>query len=118
MGITRIIGNKHGASGKIPAKALSIRQEPRIVRIDDFAIDAVPSGYLLFTRNVDQPGVIGTMGTLLANQGVNIARMHLGRDEKKREAIALINVDSELTPAGIEALRKAKGMLSVKQIHL
>jgi len=94
------------------------KQEARIVKIDDFAIDAVPSGYLLFTRNVDQPGVIGTMGTLLANQGVNIARMHLGRDEKKREAIALINVDSQLDQAGLDALRKAKGMLTVKQIHL
>ena len=73
---------------------------------------------MLFTRNSDQPGVIGAMGSTIGAHGVNIARMHLGRDPKKHEAIALINVDSELPSAAIDKLRGAKGMLSVKQIKL
>lgn len=94
------------------------KDEPRIVRIDNFLIDAVPSGYLLYTKNNDQPGVIGNMGTVIGTQGVNIARMHLGRDTSKREAIAVINVDSELAPDGLDQLRRTPGMLSVKQIKL
>ncbi len=94
------------------------KDEPRIVRIDGFNIDAVPEGTILYTRNQDQPGVIGELGTLISNQRVNIARMHLGRDKAKREAIALINVDSPLTSAGIDLLKKVKGMLQVKQISL
>lgn len=92
--------------------------EPRIVSIDRFNIDAIPEGYILFTKNTDQPGVIGSLGTTLGTQGVNIARMHLGRDPKKGEAIALVNIDSEPSAQTLEALRKTKGMLSVRQIKL
>lgn len=94
------------------------KSEPRIVAIDHFVIDAVPEGFLLYTKNSDQPGVIGSMGTTIGQTGVNIARMHLGRDPKKGEAIALINVDSELPPAALDKLRQTKGMLLVKQIKL
>lgn len=92
--------------------------EPRIVSIDRFNIDAIPEGYILFTKNTDQPGVIGALGSTLGAQGVNIARMHLGRDPKKGEAIALVNIDSEPSAQTLEALRKTKGMLSVRQIKL
>ena len=81
------------------------RSEPRIVRVDDFVIDALPEGSVLFTKNSDQPGVIGNMGSVIGTQGVNIARMHLGRDAKKKEAIALINVDS---PLNAETLRNCE----------
>lgn len=94
------------------------KNEPRIVKIDDFLIDASPSGVLLYTKNTDQPGVIGAMGSAIGQQGINIARMHLGRDPEKGLAIALINVDSELSPDGLDRLRKVPGMLSVKQIKV
>jgi D-3-phosphoglycerate dehydrogenase len=94
------------------------KEEPRIVRIDHFNIDAIPQGHLLFTRNVDQPGVIGSLGTVLGGQGVNIARMHLGRDAKKKEAIALINIDSEPSQKAIESLQAIPGMLTVRPIYL
>lgn len=92
--------------------------EPRIVSIDNFAIDAIPEGCLLFTRNSDQPGVIGAMGSVLGSGGINIARMHLGRDTRKKEAIALINIDSQISAETLEKLRQTQGMLSVKQIQL
>ncbi len=94
------------------------KNEPRIVSIDRFRIDAVPEGVLLYTKNVDQPGVIGSMGSLLGTHGVNIARMHLGRDPKKKEAIAIISVDSKLDSKVEDALKSIKGMVSVKTIEL
>jgi D-3-phosphoglycerate dehydrogenase / 2-oxoglutarate reductase len=92
--------------------------EPRIVSIDHFAIDAIPTGYLLFTKNVDQPGVIGAMGSILGTHGINIARMHLGRDKQKAQAIALISVDSQIPVETLNTLRSTKGMVSVRQIKL
>jgi len=94
------------------------KNEPRLVRIDDFVIDALPQGCILFTRNSDQPGVIGNMGSVIGLDGVNIARMHLGREPQKKEAIALINVDSPLKSETLEKLRKIPGMLSVQQIEV
>jgi D-3-phosphoglycerate dehydrogenase len=94
------------------------KDEPRIVSIDNYKIDAIPNGFLLYTKNVDQPGVIGAMGSALGTQGINIARMHLGRDKNKKEAIALINVDSQIPSATLDLLKNTKGMLTVKQIKL
>jgi len=94
------------------------KEEPRIINVDGFNIDAIPAGYLLYTKNVDQPGVIGSMGTLLGTHGVNIARMHLGREPKKAEAIALINIDSEPSSLALDSLRKTKGMISVRAIKI
>jgi len=94
------------------------KKEARFVKIDNFLIDADPHGYLLFTRNSDEPGVIGSIGTEIGNQGINIARMHLGVDRAKKLSMALINIDSKLTPEMIETLRKIKGMISVQQVQL
>lgn len=94
------------------------KEEPRIINVDGFNIDAIPAGHLLYTKNIDQPGVIGSMGTLLGTHGVNIARMHLGREPKKAEAIALINIDSEPSSSALDSLRKTKGMISVRAIKI
>ncbi len=107
-----------GATTLTVAGTLFGKDEPRIVQVDGFSIDGILSGALLYTRNVDTPGVIGAMGTTLGGKGINIARMHLGRGDKRGEAIAIIGVDSELSADTIEAMRKIKGMTSVVQIRL
>lgn len=98
------------------------KSEPRIVAIDSFAIDARLGGCMLYTKNVDTPGVIGEMGSTLGKEGINIARMHLGRclgsGAGRGEAIALISVDSELTPAQLDQLRSIKAMKSATQIRV
>ncbi|MBI4405442.1 MAG: phosphoglycerate dehydrogenase [Deltaproteobacteria bacterium] len=94
------------------------REEPRIVSIDSYNIDAIAEGHLLFIKNADQPGVIGAMGSVLGNSGINIARMHLGRDSEKGRAIAVINVDSKVHESILEQLGRIPGMLSVTSIHL
>jgi D-3-phosphoglycerate dehydrogenase len=69
-------------------------------------------------HNQDKPGVVGAVGTLLGNNGINIARMQLGLDTPTREAVALIQVDE---PVPDEVLRKFAALpniISVKQIEL
>lgn len=92
--------------------------EPRIVRINQFLVDAVPKGALLFTKNRDLPGVIGHLGTCLGTAKVNIARMSLGRDPGRGEAIALTTVDSAVSSDTLESLRAIPGMVSVTQVKL
>ena len=62
-------------------------KHPRIVRVNDFYLEAVPEGYILILQNKDVPGVIGMIGTILGNNGINIARMELGRSDKGGNAI-------------------------------
>jgi D-3-phosphoglycerate dehydrogenase len=70
------------------------KNEPRIVRIDRFFLDVVPSGYLLLMHNGDKPGVIGNVGTLLGENNINVARLHLGREAAGKEAVSVWNIDS------------------------
>jgi len=68
--------------------------EGRIVSINDIPLEATPVGHLLLIENTDQPGVIGHLGSVLGDAGVNISRMQLGLD-KEGGAISIVNVDQE-----------------------
>jgi D-3-phosphoglycerate dehydrogenase/(S)-sulfolactate dehydrogenase len=94
------------------------RRDPRIVRVNGFDIEAVPAGHLVAIHNRDVPGVVGRIGTVLGDAGVNIGRIHLSRDQKRGEAFSLINVDSEVPSPVLEELRQLSGVLSVRQINL
>jgi len=67
--------------------------QPRIVRIDDFMLEAIPEGPTFFILNHDQPGVVGSVGTLLGEENINISRMQLALNKERGEAAMLVNVD-------------------------
>ncbi len=67
--------------------------EPRIVQIKGIHIDAKLGPHMLFVTNRDKPGLIGALGTILGDAGVNIATFNLGRAEPGGDAIALIEID-------------------------
>jgi len=94
------------------------RREPRIVRVNHFDVEAVPSGHLIALHNEDVPGVVGRVGTLLGDAGVNIGRIHLSRDTEGREAFSLINIDSAPAASVLEGLHQLRGVLGVKHIVL
>ncbi len=98
--------------------ALFGKKEPRIVRIDKFLLDAVPDGYLLLLQNEDKPGVIGNVGTLLAENKINIARLHLGRQSVGGEAVSVWNVDTPLSKGLIEKVLKLKHIIAVNVVEL
>ena len=70
---------------------------PRLTQIDGINIEAELGSYMLFVRNHDKPGFIGSFGGVLGEAGVNIATFHLGRGSVGGEAIALIEVDQAVT---------------------
>jgi len=94
------------------------KREGRITEIDGFHIEALPQGHMLVMRNRDMPGVIGRVGTLLGDRGVNISRFHLGRRERGGDAMAVIEVDANIEPDALAALRSLPGVLDVREIEL
>jgi D-3-phosphoglycerate dehydrogenase len=92
--------------------------EPRIVQIDEYRLEARPEGIVLVMQNQDVPGVIGQVGTLLANHGVNIGEWRLGRVHPGGEALSFINLDSEPSAETLRELADIKAVTQVKVVRL
>jgi len=97
---------------------LTSRNEPRIVELNEIVVEVVPQGHMLILSNDDRPGVIGGIGTVLGEAGINIALMNFGRDSPGGRAIAVVNVDQEVPDPVLERLRALPNILTVKQIFL
>ncbi|MBM4146497.1 MAG: phosphoglycerate dehydrogenase [Nitrospira sp.] len=100
------------------AGTLFSKKDPRIVNIDNFKVEIMPEGELLFMYNNDKPGVIGNIGTLLGKNRINIARMHFGRETQGGMAISVVSIDTHASQQIIEEIKKLPNILSVKQISL
>ena len=102
----------------IVAGVLYGKKEPRIITINDFAIEVVPEGAMLVLSNVDKPGVIGNVGTLLGKNNINIARMQFGREQLGGRAISVVSIDTPASKQILAEIKKLPNVLSVKQINL
>ncbi len=100
------------------AGAVFGKNNPRIVRVNDFTVEIIPEGYMLAVSNEDRPGVIGNLGTTLGNQNVNIARLHLSRDAAAKKALVILNTDSPVSSDVLDKLRKLPHVISVTPIKL
>ena len=100
------------------AGTLFTREDPRIVMIDSFDVEAVPEGYMLLIANRDVPGIVGQVGTLLGENNINIAGMTLGRDKPGGQAISLVKVDGHIPDKVMQEIKKAKNVLDAKLIKL
>jgi D-3-phosphoglycerate dehydrogenase / 2-oxoglutarate reductase len=97
---------------------LALNKQPRIVKIDGYYLELYPVGEMLFIRNWDRPGLIGSLGTLLGAHKINIAAMTFGRDEPGGKAISVLNIDSPVSGELVEKLKKLENILTVRPIHL
>jgi D-3-phosphoglycerate dehydrogenase len=96
---------------------LSSNKQPRIVKIDDYYLELYPIGEMVFIRNWDKPGLIGSLGTFMGKNGINIAAMTFGRDKPNGKAISVLNVDSQVSPEILEKIRGLENILTVKVIR-
>ncbi|MBW1770647.1 MAG: ACT domain-containing protein, partial [Deltaproteobacteria bacterium] len=94
------------------------KQEPRIVRINSFRLEAVPEGHLLLIYNDDRPGAIGSFGTVLGQHNINIARMHVGRETKGDRNMIFLDTDAPAPPETLEELRALPTVKSVTRLEL
>jgi D-3-phosphoglycerate dehydrogenase len=94
------------------------KHEPRIVKINMFRLEVVPEGHLLFIRNMDKPGAIGSIGTVLGRHNVNIARMHVGQEKDGGRNVIFLDTDICTPPEAVEELRDLPMVKSVTPLEL
>ena len=93
-------------------------EDPRIVRIDGFRVDAIPSGHMLVARNDDEPGLIGFIGTVLGDANVNIAGMFNAREAIGGEALTVYNLDEPVTEQLRSRLEADERVIETRYIAL
>ena len=117
--ITVTVGNDEDSLGV--CGTLFAGDDPRIVRIDGYRVDAIPHGHMLVARNYDKPGVIGLIGTVLGDHDINIAGMFNARrstNETNGEALTVYNLDSAVSDEVVAELLADGRIADVKRITL
>ncbi len=92
--------------------------KPRLVKIDEYEIEALPKGTLLITRHEDRPGVVGAMGTLMGEHHINISRMHIGTSPANDLSIGILEISSPASEQAITEIEKIPAIQKVYQISL
>jgi D-3-phosphoglycerate dehydrogenase len=92
--------------------------EPRIVRLDDYAMDLAPAGTMLITHHHDQPGTMGRIGLILGEADVNISAMTLARSAPRADAFMVLALDDDVPDAVADAIRKDAAVIDVWTIRL
>lgn len=90
----------------------------RLIRIDGFRVESVPEGYFLMLHNRDVPGVVGAVGSILGQAGINIAGLELGRDRIGGTALSLVAVDQAVPPAVLDRLKTLPAITSATLLKL
>jgi len=112
----------HATAGSSAASGTVIRdQQPRLLALDGIDIETPLEGNLLVCRNLDVPGVIGQIGTILGQHGVNIANFALGRERagsKPVVALAVVQVDAPVDDTVLDALSKIEALIEAKLVNL
>ncbi len=114
------VGLQDGSSHRILGTAYADRL-PRVLRVDDFAMDMIPEGHMVIVLNKDQPGIIGTVGSTFGDAGVNIADMVISRTfqaDGSAQALMLIKTDQQPAEAVINRLKARPGIMAVKTVEL
>ncbi|MDE0610540.1 MAG: phosphoglycerate dehydrogenase [Anaerolineaceae bacterium] len=93
-------------------------REPRIVQINEYDINFVPLGQLLIMGSRDQPGVIGRVGTLLADNDVNIASWQTGRASPGGNTLTVLTLDQPLTEGQLRVLQALEFVRHARQLEI
>jgi D-3-phosphoglycerate dehydrogenase / 2-oxoglutarate reductase len=91
---------------------------PHLAGLDGFRIDAELTGTMLVTRHHDRPGIVGAVGTILADAGINISSLELSRLSEHGLAMMFVSVDDAIEAAVLERLRATDGMVEVAVVEL
>lgn len=93
------------------------KKDIRIVQIDGYYVDVIPEGTMLVTTHVDKPGIIGRVGTLLGNHGINIAGMHVGREAVGKDAVMVLNVDDTIPESVLKEISELDGIETARLVQ-
>jgi D-3-phosphoglycerate dehydrogenase len=88
------------------------------VKLDGFRFEVRPEGYLLIYNNIDRPGMLARVGTILARHNVNIAGVSLGRSAIGANALTVMSIDSDVPPGAMKELLAQDGVSNLKVVRL
>lgn len=91
--------------------------EGRIVRINNFRVDVDPHARILVCPHINRPGVIGTVGTLLGGNGINISAMQVGTTEEEGKNLMVLTVDNDIPAALLETVKALDGIFDAKLVN-
>lgn len=92
--------------------------EARIVEVNGFSFDVTPSPFMLVAENLDQPGMIGKIGTMLGKNQINIATMQVSRNLKGKKAMMVLTIDSEASREDLRLIEQVEGITRVSFVKL
>jgi len=93
------------------------KEEIRIVDFFGYKLDFEPTPHVLAIQNIDKPGIIGKIGTILGAANMNIAAMQWSRNRKGEKAVAFVSVDGEVSDPVLEELKKIDGVLKISRLN-
>ena len=108
----------NGKSIKVDGTLMGIRKVEKIIAIDGFDLDLPPTENLLFLRYADKPGVVGAVGNTLGTAKINIAGMQVARTSAGGSALMVLTVDSPVSDAVAETVKKETGAELVRSVTL
>lgn len=115
----RLVVETDSGSTSLAGSLLGVGEpEPRIVEIDGYHLDVTAAGHFLVTRHLDRPGVIGRVGTILGEAGVNIASMQVGRKKAGGEAVMVLAVDEPVPPVALAGIGRIPGVNAARLVSL
>jgi len=103
--------DKFSIAGNVDAKG-----EAKILEIEGYSMDLTPSKYMLFIKNLDVPGVIGKLGTILGQEDINIATMQVGRDLETKKALMVMGIDNECSKESLGKIGQLENITMVKLV--
>ena len=117
---TSLVTLKAQAGGKshVVAGTLFGKKEPRLVTVNEYLIEAIPTGNILLVDTLDKPGVIGNIGAALGKKEINIGDMQFGRDKKGGKSLCILHVDAIPGADVLDELGRLPHVNSVKLIQL
>ncbi len=104
------------SNGSVTLAGTSLRNEPHIVKVNDYWLDLPPSApYMLFVDNPDQPGSIGAVGTVAGRHNINISFMEVGRLSARGQAMMVLGLDD---PIPQHVLAEIKALPQIQDARL
>ncbi|HXH77774.1 phosphoglycerate dehydrogenase [Nocardioides sp.] len=107
-----------GSQVSVSGTLVGIGQKERLVEVNGFEIDIEPTDHLAFFTYADRPGMVGTVGNILGDAGVNIAGMQVSRQDKGGEALVALSVDSAIPGETLAEIEAAIDAVSVRAADL
>ncbi len=106
-------GEKYLAAGTLFGE-----NESRLVQLNEYSLEVAPEGFLLFYKNVDRPGMLASVSSVLAEAGINIGALALGRTEKGSMALTVISVDEQPPDEVLARIGAIQGVEKIRSVSV